>query len=404
MTAFFEKALRRDFRERFDNAEEMLRAWRRVFEESQPLSAQAETLEAIAELGYNVEAQNVLEGMGIHNVKELLAVDRVRFRYLTSVGDRVRKEIRLKAKRLAQLRPDLARPTQHDAEDEPRGVSSIDALAAQLLPKRPAGDDRPEERALALYLGLEGIEGDRLWPSLGDAAGRCRLPRSAVSAALLKARERWLNKLPPLTGVCNEIEISLGAHGGVMTVPELALSLLAAHGSAEKDDALRLRMAAAVLRASLEAEAALAQWRYQYFEDDPTPLVATSAELADYAKRLARAADEAALAEPLLAPQRAAETLESVHRPESVAPLATQRLLRLATAASKRAALSSRLQIYPRGMAASEALRQSLGALSAPGFSPPCRSSSACAAATPRLSLCPSVPLSMACWPPPAPL
>ncbi|MGH9891949.1 MAG: protein kinase domain-containing protein, partial [bacterium] len=105
LTAFFEKALRRDYKERFDNAEEMLRVWRRVFEESQPLSTQAETLEAvaerasatttIAELGYSVEAQNVLEGMGIHNVKELLAVDRIRFRYLTSVGDRVRKEIRL---------------------------------------------------------------------------------------------------------------------------------------------------------------------------------------------------------------------------------------------------------------------------------------------------------------------
>ena len=44
--------------------------------------------------------------MGIHNIRDLLAVDRVRFRYLKSVGDKVRKEIRLKAKRLAQLRPD----------------------------------------------------------------------------------------------------------------------------------------------------------------------------------------------------------------------------------------------------------------------------------------------------------
>jgi hypothetical protein len=37
--------------------------------------------------------------------------------------------------------------------------------------------------------------------------------------------------------------------------------------------------------------------------------------------------------------------------------------LRLATASSQRAALSSRQEIYPRGMAASLALRQSLGAL-----------------------------------------
>ena len=31
LAAFFEKALRRDYRERFDNAEEMLRAWRQLF-------------------------------------------------------------------------------------------------------------------------------------------------------------------------------------------------------------------------------------------------------------------------------------------------------------------------------------------------------------------------------------
>lgn len=112
LTAFFEKGLRRDYRERFDNAEEMLRAWRRVFDESQPSSEDRDGFEAvaqlasagtsIAELGYSVEAQNVLEGMGIHNARELLAVDRVRFRYLKGVGDKVRKEIRLKAKRLSQ--------------------------------------------------------------------------------------------------------------------------------------------------------------------------------------------------------------------------------------------------------------------------------------------------------------
>ena len=31
ITAFFRQALRRDYRERFDNAEEMLRAWRQLF-------------------------------------------------------------------------------------------------------------------------------------------------------------------------------------------------------------------------------------------------------------------------------------------------------------------------------------------------------------------------------------
>jgi serine/threonine protein kinase len=108
-TAFFAKALNRNPLKRFDNAEEMLRDWRRIFEAGASASQQsADPFEAVArlatastnmaELGYSVEAQNVLEAMAIHNARELLAVDRVRFRYLRGVGDRIRKEIRLKAK------------------------------------------------------------------------------------------------------------------------------------------------------------------------------------------------------------------------------------------------------------------------------------------------------------------
>jgi hypothetical protein len=72
--------------------------------------------------------------------------------------------------------------------------------------------------------------------------------------------------------------------------------------------------------------------------------------------------------EPLLAPQRAAESLEAIHRPDGVAPLSLQRLLKLASAASQAAALSSRVEIYPRGMPAPQAIRQSLGALVGPKY------------------------------------
>jgi serine/threonine protein kinase len=379
LTAFFEKGLRRDYRDRFDNAEEMLRAWRRVFDETQSSGEERDGLESIAqlatattsiaELGYTVDAQNALESMGIHNVRELLAVDRIRFRLLKGVGDKVRKEIRLKAKRLSLLRPDLTqgRPTLHEAESDHSGIATVDELATQLLPKRPAGDDRPEDLALAIYLGLEDAEAGQLWPTLGDTASKCKLPRSVVSGALLKARERWL-KSPAITEVRNGIDILLRAHGEIMTVGELALALLAARGSAERDDILRLHLAAAVVRAATEAESDLASQRYQLFGADSIPLIATSAEHADYAKRLGEEADKVAHNEPLLAPQRAAESLEGVTRPDVVAPLPVQRLLKLASAASQTAALSSRVEIYPRGMPASQAIRQSLGALVGPKY------------------------------------
>lgn len=395
---FFSRALARDFRDRFDNAEDMLRAWRKVFEvlsTTHPTTAQG--FEAIAfaasaettmgELGYSLEARDVLEHMGIHNVRELLAVDRIRFRYLRGVGDKIRKEIRLKAKELARLRPDLTqgRGTLHDIEDgaaTDKTAVSINELARQLLPRRPAGDDRPEEAALALYLGLDDgeTEGDaesraRLrpagtWPTLGEAAVACGLDRSELTDALVKARERWL-KNPAFTELRNQLETLLHGQGQVMTSSEAALALLALRGCAEQGDDERLRLAGAVLRAAVEAESHLEKPRFELFDHSPTPLVATSAAWADYARQLGAVADASALADPLLPPARVMQALEGIRPPtpaddelaEQIRLIQPARLLRLATAASRTAALSSRQEIYLRNMPALQALRQSLGAL-----------------------------------------
>jgi len=398
-TAFFSKALRRDFKERFDNAEEMLRAWRAIFAARQTVHPpQAEGFEAIAltatptttmaELGYTLEAQDVLERMGVHNARELLAVDRVRFRYLKGVGDKIRKEIRLTAKELARLRPDLlqGRTTLHDSDDDQSsdGAVSVNELAAQLLPRRPAGDDRPEEAALAHYLGLDsGLDdvakpADQArqagqWPTLGESAQAAGVERSTLTATVIKARERWL-KNPAFTEVRLQLDRLVSSQGQVMTANEAALALLALRGCAVQDDAERLQLSSAVLRAALEAESHLDQPRFECFDHQPSPLIATSSAWADYARQLGNVADTCALAEPLLPPSRALEALEAVKpvgitvgggQPQDAAstPMIGTRLLRLATSASRKAALSSRQEIYSHGMPALQALRQSLGAL-----------------------------------------
>lgn len=376
-TAFFAKALKREFKERYDNAEEMLRDWRAIFTARQTQHPpQAQGFEAIAltatpnttmtELGYSLEAQDVLERMSVHNARELLAVDRVRFRYLRGVSDKIRKEIRLTAKELARLRPDLTqgRSTLHDSDDDASndGAISINELAVQLLPRRPAGDDRPEEAALAHYLGLEQPQP---WATLGDSAQATGLDRSILTAALIKARERWL-KNPAFTEIRNQLERLVRTQGQVMTASEAALALLALRGCAIQDDAERLQLANAVLRAALEAESHLDQPRFECFDHHPSPLIATSSAWADYARQLGNVADTCALAEPLLPPSRVIEALEAV-KPVGAqtndAPMANARLLRLATSASRKAALSSRQEIYGHGMPAIQALRQSLGAL-----------------------------------------
>lgn len=385
LTRFFTQALRRDFRARFDNAEDMLRAWRAVFAERRTVhpgeALPARGLEAVAltatarttmaELGYSLEAQDVLERMGVHNARELLAVDRIRLRYLKGVGDKTRKEIRLVAKELARLRPDLTqgRSVALDADEVVESAVSINELAGQLLPRRSAAEDRPDEAALAHYLGLDAAVPAGTWPSLGDAAQATGVTRSALTATLLKARERWL-KNPAFTELRQQLDTLLTRQGQVMSVPEAALALLALRGCAVQEEAERLRQACAVLRGAVEAEARLETPRLEVYEHAPHPLLASVAPWADYARQLGAAADACALADPLLPPSRVLEMLEGVPLPrlESLdgalaTPLPPARLLRLAASASRRAAVSSRQELYPRGMAPLQALRQSLGAL-----------------------------------------
>lgn len=383
--AFFTRALRRDFRERYDNAEDMLRAWRAVFEraaQAAPVHAPDDTTEALAarlrpdstvgELEYSPAALDVLSRMGINKVPELLGVDRIKFRYLQGVGDRIRREIRLKAKALAQLRPDLvfggaSLLEQDDAEaGADKTIVAINELAEVLLPKRA---EQPEDDALEYYLGLDlPLERAGEWPTPGDAAGAGQISREAFATALAKMRERW-RKTPAFTELRQQIHSLLEGHGEVMTSRELAEALLALRGCALSDDGERLRQASAVLRAAVEAEAAAESPRFQVYPHSPDALIATHPGWATYAQQLGARADGCAQADPLLTPQRVLENLRAVPLPQpepgapEPTPLPAARLLRLATSAAREAALSSRQEIYPRGMSRQQALKQSLNAL-----------------------------------------
>lgn len=369
LAAFFIRGLRRQPEERFGNAEEMLRAWRLAFEPLDRSANATDSIEviarrldrssSIAELGYGVEAREVLDRMAIHTVHQLLGVPRLKFRYLTGVGDRIRREIRERAKRLAQLRPDLVPGTATEHEG---GRASVDRLAEQLLPRRPAGDERPEDRILAYYLGID--DDAPLWPAAGEVAAAVATARSAVADVLEAARVRW-HKSPDLNGVRGEIHVLLTSAGGVASVHELAAQLLSARGSVEEDDAQRSRRARAVIRAAVELEASVSDIRFSSYAgaDGAPPLLATTAEVANYARSLARVVDALALQTPLPGPGRVEEELGLVPAGEHFGPLGQERRLRIAVAASRGAALSARGELYPRGLAPLAALSLCLGAL-----------------------------------------
>lgn len=377
---FFNQALRRNSDERFGNAEDMLREWRRAFEpldraapaedSVEVIARRLERRSTIAEVGYGMEARDILDRMGVHTVQQLLAVDRIRFRYLRGVSDKVRKEIRERAKLIAQIRPDLL---PGGGSEDSQGWASVDRLAEQLLPRRPAGDETADDKLLAEYLSLEGgpegggsggSAGVLAWPAPGDVARSAGVARSAVATVIGHARERW-HKSRDLNDLRAELASLLQASGGVATAEELASQLLASRGSVEEDETDRARLARAVLRAAVELEVSVTTPRFAAYTETAPVLVATSAELADHARKLGAAADRLAREEPLPAPGRVEEELALIAPPTGAA-MPSGRTLRLAALASAGAALSARSELYPRGMPAATALRLSLGSLAGP--------------------------------------
>ena len=396
MTAFFRKALRRDYRARFDNAEEMLRAWRQLFlaaarpetdtDHAGPAPggigiAEARPDTLLGALGLSARGMNATERMGVRTVGDLLRFPLIQVNRMRGVGSRTRRELTDLARRLAERFPEAARApkiaTTGDSAEIPDEAAraSVDELRRQLLPAGRTAQSRRDTDLLAALLGL-GDDGTAVtWPNQSDVARALGVSPVAVSHAVARARQRWL-KIAALTRLRHDVVEMLEAHGNVMTWQELAGALLARRGSVQEDP-LRSRYAAACVRAAVEIERqrTAPRWIVRRIDGPAGVLLARDEvddrgepridgqKLADYAERLGYTADELADVDPPPAPARAIEALQAVTVPAGVARPAVSRLPGLATAASRRAAMSSRLEIYPRGMAAERALRLALGAL-----------------------------------------
>jgi serine/threonine protein kinase len=389
---FFQRALRRNVKERFDNAEEMLAAWRECFkhiDQEGPLSDQADesqlrellaaaTLDSsIAELGLGTRATNALDRANILTVEDLLTASMRRLLRLRGVGNKTRREISLAVKILRDRLGTPARETaaavdQLEAPPESADVStlSVDLLAERIL---TVGSREGEtvQRTVSALLGLDltfpspasgrGAGGESLpWPSQADVARVVDVTRARVGQILGKLQVRW-SKDPAITRLRSDVVDVVAAQGGVVTVPELVEAVLLARGSSQ-DDPRRTQFAGAVVRAVIEAERSMSEPRLLIRRDGECILVAQHAALAGYARCLGEAADELADADPLVAPARVLERLREIIPPAEVA-LSDVRLVRLACAVSRHAALSSRQELYPRGMDAARAIRLSHGAL-----------------------------------------
>lgn len=378
---FFRKALKRDFRERFDNGDEMLRGWRKIFEgldqpspvitatsgaDQQNAIAVAAPETNISLLGLTPRAVAAIDRLGATTVKDFLAVPLRRAYRLP--GSKIRKEVVEAFNTLRTRFPDLvpkragAKETEAATELGEAATTSIDVLAPETLnfiQRRSAS----EKQVLHCLLGMNdsGFEWPYEWPAAAQVASRLTLSRGFVDQCLDSARQRW-GKTPEVTALRETVAGLLQARGGVMTASDLSLAVLAARGSTEEEP-VRSAMAAAVTRATLETESGQFQPRFLIHRRGTTVFVAESSELADYAEKLGEKADELAALDPLPNPVRVVESIRAIEVPAGAPPLPESALVTLAAHASTTAAVSSKFEVYPRGMPAKRALMLAQNAL-----------------------------------------
>lgn len=381
LTDFFRRALRREAKKRFDNAEEMLATWTQAFQqadrpptvttEEQPdelarACARAHLETSVSLLHLSTRAVNALERAQVTFVRDLLKLPLARIHGMRGVGSKTRKEllaaIRHLEARLGPSAPPLGELPSPPAEDDAPVVVSLDLLIRQILPASRAAGER---RILEALFGLsaEAPQHPSLWPSQTDTAEALGLTRARVSQVLVKARQRWARN-HSLALLRQDVARLLASQGGAMTARALFAALLATRGSAQEEQ-LRPLYAAAALRAATETEESMKEplWRTRRSRNGIfLALTELGGEaVLDFMELLGRRADELAETDPLPSPQRALEVLQSV-LPQGLA-FPPERLLRLAASASQKAAVSSRLEIYPRGLGAARALRLASGAL-----------------------------------------
>ncbi len=379
LAAFFTKALRRDYKQRFDNADEMYLAWKHVFKHiDQTTLDDAEDADtsgidlshiedlgvatSLSVLGLSPRELNAADRIGATTVGQLLGLHGMRFYRNRGIGQQITRRLRELRDALAAL---LGKTPAAEAPDDAAGVLSIDRLVKSLESIKLSD---AESSVVGAWLGRDDgvVPSATALPALREVAEATGSSRAEVQAAIDKAVEKWA-KNGWMTALRDEVAGFVQRREGIVTLEELASRLLSTHGSTVTG-ADRLHQAAVVVQSALESEAVRESARFVLYRGHAVLLVlatdrlgqaftAPPAERAEYAKALAREASVLAQQDPLPSPRRVEETLAGMATPVGDQPLSPERRLRLAVAAAPGVAMSSRLELYPVGLSAERALR-----------------------------------------------
>jgi serine/threonine protein kinase len=396
LAVFFRRAFRRDLSLRFDNAEQMLSEWRACFEglavgpikedhdDEADLHRQLATATldtAVAALGLGTRATNALDRANVLTVQELLAFNRTKFDRMPGVGAKTRREIVTAVRILRERLQPNALPVEAkkpaaitevpvdtviEAVPENPAKLTLDELAARLLAAQNSRSKAATGGQVVEHL-LGRVPNSPLtdpWPTQSAIAGVMQVTRARIGQIVGRLFSK-ASKDVAVSVLRDEIVAMVDAQGGVATAEELADQLLAARTSELAPEAAE-RLSHGLVRIAVEVEGLVPEPRLVARREGAAMIVARSDELADYGVRLGRSADRAIETppdEPLPSPARVIERLRGVAAPPGTT-ITDGRLVRLAATASHRAAVSSRMELYPRDMEPLRALKLSLGAVS----------------------------------------
>ncbi|MCA1699682.1 MAG: protein kinase, partial [Actinobacteria bacterium] len=266
------RALRRDAGQRFDTAEEMLAAWRRIFEQldSKPVTIDerdqdpaslraAATLETpLVAIGLSARATNALERINVQllTVEDFIGYPIFRLNRLPGVGMDTRDELREAYHDLRNRLGTQERPKDLTREGERHSLAElVDALVPA-----PTTRNETEVKALRLLLGLAPLA-QRVgpWLSQTDVATTLDVTRARVGQVLATARKRW-SKQPALNELRDVLLTQLQQLGGVAAAEELERAVAGRRGQGEE----RVHsLARAAVRAAIETELAAPTARVQ---------------------------------------------------------------------------------------------------------------------------------------------
>ncbi|GGP06796.1 protein kinase [Nonomuraea glycinis] len=370
------------------------------------LAAEAGPETHLSAAGLTPAAESFLYGLGLTTVGTLLDYSQRNLVNAPGLGAKTRSEIQ---RRLSdwgrRLRETAVSPFsaegRREAKEELSAAESVlvgdlaDAEGAELLPQRALravsldtlatlfvpplkkdGANRNEVEAVRLLLRLPDehgeLPGQTVWPNQKAVAETLGLSRQRIPQIVKSQRTRW-KKSPAVQALREEILELLAGLGRVASVAEIADALTVRRGTRLHRRDQRRALALAAVRAVVEVEQLVPEeGRFSHTanreaadsgllalevcEDDP-PSTPSAPGLLDYAHRLGRVADRLAKLDTLPTASTVLAELRAITPPQGVLDWDERRTVQLAVAASRNAAATPRLEIYPRDLLLVRALR-----------------------------------------------